>query len=366
MEVRPIVPNKFYYTCQQSQFLHCLLEPAVFRNEHVLKDALTLIRRMDSMQPGPNLRVTTFDVTALYPSIDLERGLNSLRWFLNTFCSEYQDTDLKDLIMVLSRFVLTHCFITCPEISNNPFHQLIGTAMGTTFAVVYANIHMIFIEWTIVYNYKQCLNLYNRFLDDGICFWIGSDTEFKAFSDELGAVDPSIRLIWSKLSLQAVYLDLSIQIADTICYETYSKPGNAFAFLPLGSFHVRKTFPEFIKTVLYSALTHSSDYSRWAQRCQLIYTKLRRRGYGDTFLTAVFAKVCWGDRLRLLSLDRKPARAFDSRCVWSCSNALGIRELFATCDLKLAEIDDKLFPAKINKVVKGAQRLSAYMMNRAP
>jgi hypothetical protein len=36
--------------------------------------------------------------------------------------------------------------------------------------------------------------------------------------------------------------------------------------------------------------------------------------------------------------------------------------------MKLAEleIDDKLFPAKINKVVKGAQSLSAYMMNRAP
>jgi hypothetical protein len=38
----------------------CLLEPKVFRNEHVLKDALTLIRRMDSMKPGPNLRVTGF------------------------------------------------------------------------------------------------------------------------------------------------------------------------------------------------------------------------------------------------------------------------------------------------------------------
>jgi hypothetical protein len=122
--------------------------------------------------------------------------------------------------------------------------------MGTTFAVVYANIHMIFIECTILDNYKQCLNLYNSFLDDGICFLIGSDTEFKAFSDELGAFEPSIQLIWSKLSLQAVYLEFSIQIADTICYETYSNPGNAFAFLPLGSFHVRKTFPEFIKTVL--------------------------------------------------------------------------------------------------------------------
>jgi hypothetical protein len=144
--------------------------------------------------------------------------------------------------------------------------------MGTTCAVVYVNIHMILIEWTVVYNYKQCLILYNPFFYDGICFWIGSDAEFRAFSDhELGEVDPSIGLIWSKLSLQAVYVDLSIQIADTICYETYSKPGNAFAFLPLGSFHVRKTFPELNKTagILYSALSHLSDYSRWAQKCQL-------------------------------------------------------------------------------------------------
>ena len=90
-----------------------------FRNEHVLKDALTLIRGMDSMQPGPNLRVTTFDVTALYPSIDFEWGHNSLRWFLNTFCSEYQDTDLKDLIIVLSRFVPRNQQQSLPPIKWN-------------------------------------------------------------------------------------------------------------------------------------------------------------------------------------------------------------------------------------------------------
>lgn len=361
-EVRPIIPNKGYYTCQISQFLHYLLAAAVFRNEHVLKDALTLIRRMDRMKTGPNLRVTTFDVTALYPSIDLERGLNSLRWFLDTICVEFQDKALKDLIMVLARFVLTHCYITCPEVSKHPFHQLIGTAMGTPFAVVYANIHMIFIEFDIVYNFKQCIQLYNRFLDDGICFWIGSDDDFETFSEALGKVDPSIRMIWTKLTLRAIYLDLSLQISqNSIEYEVYSKPGNAFAFLPLGSFHVRKTFPEFIKTCLHRGLTHSSDYSRWVPYCQLLYAKLRRRGYGDSFLTAVFAKVTWGDRLQLLSPIKKPAREFDLRCVWSCANAVGIRELFASCDLNLAAIDSNLFPAKISKVVKGAKRLSTYM-----
>ena len=44
-----------------SHFLHCVLASAVFRNDHVLKDGC-----VNCMQTGPNLRVTTFDVTALY------------------------------------------------------------------------------------------------------------------------------------------------------------------------------------------------------------------------------------------------------------------------------------------------------------
>ena len=75
-----------------STFLHCLLGPKVFQNPHVLKDSLTLIRKLNEVRVSAdhNLRLATFDVTALYPSIDLERGLNSMTWFLKTFCLEFQ------------------------------------------------------------------------------------------------------------------------------------------------------------------------------------------------------------------------------------------------------------------------------------
>ena len=84
----------------------------------------------------------------------------------------------------------------------------------------------------------------------------------------------------------------------------------------------------------------------------------------SAFLRAVFANVTWGDRLRLLSPCEKPASEFDLRCVWSCANAVGIRELLASCDhpsLNLADKDSEIFPAKLSKVVKGAKRLSAYI-----
>ena len=151
-------------------------------------------------------------MTALNPTIDLERCLNSLRWFLDTFCYRL-NKNVQKLIIVLARFVLTHCFITCPEVSANPFHQLIGTAMGTPFAVVYANIHLFFIETDIVYSFQSCTNLYSRFLDDGITFWEGSDEDFAVFSDAFNRFDPTSRFIWSICSKAAVMLDLSIKIS---------------------------------------------------------------------------------------------------------------------------------------------------------
>ena len=152
----------------------------------------------------------------------------------------------------------------------------------------------------------------------------------KLFSQALSTVDPSIRIIWTKLTLHAIYLDLSLQISqNTIQYEVYRKPGNSFAFLPMGSIRVRKTFPLVVVGWLSSR-----------------------------------------DSLRRLSPVQKQAREFDVRCVWSCANAVGIREQFASCDLNLVVIYSNLSPTKISKVVNGAKCLSLAVsidaMNRAP
>ena len=205
-----------------------MLAPKVFSNRLVLKDSRTLIHYIEAMPVSSRLRVATFDVTALYPSIDIERGLISLQWFLTSFCFEFH-RDVQDLIMVLARFVLTHSFISCPEVSANPFHQVIGTAMGTPFAVVYAIIHMLFIETAIVNSFSLNVRLYSRFLDDGIVFWEGSDEDFTVFSTAFSEIDPSIKFIWSDCCKSAIMLDLFIQISDSkINFEVYHKPGSAF------------------------------------------------------------------------------------------------------------------------------------------
>jgi len=367
IRTRAIVSLDNYLTGQDSQFLHCMLHPFVFKHRFVLKDSLTFVRMLDELVvPNDNrLRWATYDVQALYPSIDLERGLKSLKWFMETECN-FND-NLQDFIMTVARFVLTHSYIYCPEISTNIFHQIVGAAMGCSFIVVYAIIHMICIETPIVRKFKKNISMYKRLIDDGIIGWHGSDEDFALFSAAFNEADPSIKVTWTPLSLKADYLDVAMESSGgAIHYEIYSKPGNAYAYLPPSSFHVRNSYPAWIRAELLRALTRSSDPSRWAKRCQLFYSKLRETGYGSKFLMTEFAKVTWADRTKALQLKATIASSFDRRCVWSVPNAPGLRELFRSSSLNLAAVEPTIFPPAISTVIKSAKRLSTILRYRAP
>ena len=97
---------------------------------------------------------------------------------------------------------------------------------------------------------------------------------FHSLSIALTQLSDLFGLLFQKRS---TFLHLSIEISNgSIHYEVYSKPGNAYAYLPHGSFHVRISFQAWIKALLTTALTHSSDYKRWSDRCELLLSKLTR------------------------------------------------------------------------------------------
>ena len=81
---RPIASNTGYLTAQISHLLHSQLIEYVLNHPHVLIDSLTLIRILENFEVHAHTQVfiTTADVTALYPSINIEAGLEALRWFM--------------------------------------------------------------------------------------------------------------------------------------------------------------------------------------------------------------------------------------------------------------------------------------------
>jgi hypothetical protein len=81
---RPIASNIGYPTGQISQFLHSQLIDAVNRHDHVLKDSLSLIRLLEAtpLSLDQNIFLTSADVAALYPSINIDDGMKALQWFM--------------------------------------------------------------------------------------------------------------------------------------------------------------------------------------------------------------------------------------------------------------------------------------------
>lgn len=82
---RPIAAAIDYVTGPASHFLHSQLKEAVWKHPRVLKDSMELIRIVRGLRfdVAEQIMLTSADVNALYPSIQLERGMTALRWFMD-------------------------------------------------------------------------------------------------------------------------------------------------------------------------------------------------------------------------------------------------------------------------------------------
>ena len=154
MRSRPIASNIGYPTGQISQFLHSQLIDAVNRHDHVLKDSLSLIRLLEAMplSPDQNILLTSADVAALYPSINIDDGMKALQWFMAQHTSI--PLELQPKYLKLARFILENNYVECQGM-DGAFLQKIGTAMGTSFSVTYATIFMIWLETPIIDEFRR-------------------------------------------------------------------------------------------------------------------------------------------------------------------------------------------------------------------
>ena len=361
---RPIASNIGYPTGQISQFLHSQLIDAVNRHVHVLKDSLSLIRQLESMplSPDQHLFLTSADVAALYPSINIDDGMKALQWFMATHTNIPQN--LQPKYLELARFVLENNYVECKGIEG-AFLQKIGTAMGTSFSVTYAVIFMIWLETPIIHEFRKYIVLYKRYIDDILLIWSGPSAELCKFRAKFGNANSKIKLEWqgtpsatdaedpAKFNQhqhsRVNFLDLDIQILDLhgspeFEFRIYRKPGNAYSYLPYGSYHARHVFRGWLKAEVQRLLTHSSNPSVWLEECRIFYEHLRNRGYPVKAINATFSSINWNQRQKILGL-KMPAEGSNDAffaeyrgCVFSNQNAPGTDQLRGSVDLSLKEL----------------------------
>ena len=241
---RPIVS-----TCGTA--ISCLSSWLDYKLQKLRRFIGTYIRDSDDFreqlkQFGPlscNAFHLTADANSMYTNIDTEHALQVLRWFLEELDAEGNlppDYDI-DMLLDAARIVMTWNIF---EFGDCCFRQLIGTAMGTPVACIWATIYFWYYEKTVLIpKYGTKIPFFRRFIDDMYAIvLIGGQTgltasewaEFKEDLDDFGLLTWEIE----EPSHSVNFLDLTIEIRDGHFFtKTYQKPTNLYQYIPPSSAH---------------------------------------------------------------------------------------------------------------------------------
>ena len=120
-----------------SEFFYFHIQPLVSQLvPSLIKDTTDFLKKLHNLGFIPNTAILcTIDVVGLYPHIPHHEGLDSLQWAM-----ENSDGEMPvDSLVSLAKLVLENNYF---EFEDTVFRQKLGTAIGTKFALGFANIFM--------------------------------------------------------------------------------------------------------------------------------------------------------------------------------------------------------------------------------
>ena len=107
----------------------------------------------------------SFDVLGLYPYIPHKEGLEILKCFLDI--REGESVSIENFCRRVKIILKNNYF----ELDPDMYHQLLGTAIGTQFALNYANIFMAGQEENLLKKLNFEPYLWLRYLNYIFCIW---------------------------------------------------------------------------------------------------------------------------------------------------------------------------------------------------
>ena len=159
--VRPVIANCGTSTEKVSEFLDSQFEPVMQSSWSYIKESGDFIKKIKGINNIPKDSVlVTADVVGLYPSIPHEAGLEALEKALNNPTDKKVSTG--DLVK-MAKFVLKNYYF---EFNGKVKQQILGTAIGTTFAPPYVCIFMDEVETSFLDTQELKQLVWFRYIDD--------------------------------------------------------------------------------------------------------------------------------------------------------------------------------------------------------
>ena len=173
----------------------------------------------------------------MFTKIEHEDGSRTLEAYFIEFKDELPDGFPSKMILQLLDIVMSNNVFS---FGDTHWLQKEGIAMGTSVAVMFANIYCAYRERTVILpKFRNNIVYYKRYVDDVFSLW--RDTPDYTWED-LRATLPQGILKWTveRPSTTVDFLDVTINInkkTGKIVTKSYQKPMNLHLYLPSASAH---------------------------------------------------------------------------------------------------------------------------------
>jgi hypothetical protein len=297
--LRPIIPSFCWCTHQLSVWVSHNLNDVVKRLETCVPSTISLIRDLEKTSFHDDCEIGTVDVTALYPSIPIDKGVDVVVSVL---------TDTKRF-SASAITVLRICMLLILKFNVFRYHdgfylQIKGTAMGSSFAPSFANLFLYGLEKVFASSWRH-LFFYKRYIDD--IFFVVRKGFSSLFVNILNRFYEGVIVFTCEIGEESVnFLDLVIFKGDRFSdsnrldFKVFQKTTNLYQYIPFSSEHPLATKEGFIKGELVRYAVNSSTYSCFREIRQLFFFRLRARGYPSPLLLRNFSLVSYSIRLSKL------------------------------------------------------------------
>jgi hypothetical protein len=249
---------------------------------------LNEIRSLGALPTGAKL--FTADAVSMYTNIHPDHGLKVFEMWFDNFKPEIPDDFPRNLFLECLRLIMENNVF---QFDDTFWHQLHGTAMGTSAACMYATLYYAYHERTVLLE-KYALNLpyFKRYIDDILGVWYPHPDSLHTWDDFIRDMNDFGQLRWTadKPSDDVIFLDLHISIGPnrTILTKTYQKEMNLFLYIPPLSAHPEGVLKGLVFGNLRRFWTQNSDINDYILISYQFFQHLLDRGHNATHLAHLF------------------------------------------------------------------------------
>ena len=292
-KMRPIVACSGTWMNAWSKWLDYWLQKLKHQVPTHTRDSQQLLDELAELNLPPNAILVTADANSMYNNIDTDHAIEVITWWLEEMAESDSlppNFPLEAVQFAMKCIMRNNIF----EWGDLYFLQLLGTAMGTSAAVMWATLYFGYHEvHTLIPKYSNNLLYFRRFIDDMFIIWLRDDTDawpkFCADVNDFGILTWEIE----EQSTTVDFLDLTLTIDNgRITSRTFQKKMNLYLYLPPASAHSGNVLKGMIYGLVrrYKAQnTYRKDYIHFVR---LLFRRLLARGWKREYIHPLVMEAC--------------------------------------------------------------------------